>query len=268
VPALITIVLDTKPDHPINLSFSGALGTFLLDNPAVDDGDTYTDTRTFSVAPGVYTVRRNNATNWFTTAIACTPNSRATVNLLQRQVTLRVTAGEQVTCTFTVEQAVIIRARVFNDLVRNGVNLGRRNRDDGWLDGWLMNVATTAGTPVANGPTGPITAVNVFEARFTGLPPGAYTLCAALPTGWVNSEPATPVGTACKSVNLSAGQSAYLLFGVYQPTVAASEALPADEVITDEDQVIDLPIDPAEEEIVIDDEATNNRRQFLPLIVR
>lgn len=269
VPALITIVLDTKPDNPVNLSFSGALGTFFLDNPATDDGDVYTDTRTFSVAPGLYTVRRNNATNWFTTAIACTPNSGATVNLLQRQVTLRVMAGEQVTCTFTVEQTVIIRARVFNDLVRTGANFGRRNAADPWLNGWLMNVATAAGTPVASGPTGPITAANVFEARFTSLSPGAYTLCATVPTGWVNSEPATPVGTACKSVSLSAGQSAYLLFGVYQPTVTASEALPTEEAITDEDQVIDLPIDPAEEEVLLDDEAaTNNRRLFLPLINR
>jgi hypothetical protein len=268
VPALITIVLDTKPDHPINLSFSGALGTFFLDNPAVDDGDTYTDTRTFSVAPGLYTVRRNNATNWFTTAITCTPNSGVTINLPQRQATLRVMAGEQVTCTFTVEQAVIIRARVFNDLVRNSANFGKRNAADPWLNGWLINITTATGSPVASGPTGPTIIANLFEARFTSLPPGTYTICATVPTGWVNSEPATPIGTACKSVNLSAAQSVYLLFGVYQPTVTASEALPADEVITDEDQVIDLPIDPAEEEIVIDDEATNNRRQFLPLIVR
>jgi predicted extracellular nuclease/uncharacterized protein YjiK len=268
VPALITIVLDTKPDHPVNLSFSGALGTFFLDNPAVDDGDTYTDTRTFSVAPGLYTVRRNNATNWFTTAITCTPNSGVTINLPQRQATLRVMAGEQVTCTFTVEQAVIIRARVFNDLVRNSANFGKRNAADPWLNGWLINITTATGSPVASGPTGPTIIANLFEARFTSLPPGTYTICATVPTGWVNSEPATPIGTACKSVNLSAAQSVYLLFGVYQPTVTASEALPADEVITDEDQVIDLPIDPAEEEIVIDDEATNNRRQFLPLIVR
>ncbi|MFZ4664148.1 MAG: choice-of-anchor D domain-containing protein [Caldilineaceae bacterium] len=54
--ATITIVLDARPDLPTNLGFGGSLRGFILDDPAVDDGDAYTKTRTFTVTPGTYTV--------------------------------------------------------------------------------------------------------------------------------------------------------------------------------------------------------------------
>ena len=166
---------------------------------------------------------------------------------------------------------MVIRARVFQDLVRNGNNFGKRNAGDPWLNGWLLNVATSPAVTIANGPTTPTTAANVYEARFTNLPPGNYAVCVTVPSGWTSSEPATPdqaYGKPCKSVNLTAGQSAYLLFGVYQQEVTASELLHADELITDVDQVSDLPMEPMEEETLVDDEATANRRLFLPLIAR
>ncbi|MFZ4658769.1 MAG: ExeM/NucH family extracellular endonuclease [Caldilineaceae bacterium] len=270
VPALITIILDARPNSATNLAFSGGLGRFILDDVDIEDGDAYGNSRTFTVAPGTYRVVRNSALNWFVKEIQCTPSAPAAVALPARQVTLTVMSGDHVTCTFVIERGAVIVARVFNDLIRHRSNYGRRNDGDPWLSNWSITIFTAPGSPLVGGITSMTASPGLSEARFHYLLPGTYTVCETLKTGWTNSTPALDAayGQPCKSVTLAPGQGAVVHFGNFETTVAASEFTAADEVITDEDQVIDLPIDPAEEEILIDDEATNNRRQFLPLIVR
>jgi hypothetical protein len=269
-PATITIVLDGRPDLPTNLGFSGHLGAFLLDNPAVDDSDAYTNTKTFSVAPGTYVVRRNNANTWYTTAIACTPEDNARINLPLRRASITVAAGDNVTCTFTVDRGVTIRARAFNDLVRNRTNLGRRNPGDPWLEGWTINVYSDPSTLVSSG----ITAVNgaVNEILFSYLPPGDYTVCADLPDGtWTPTEPSTTDPAygdqLCKPLTLAPGQIGTLLFGAYQSAVPAiASRTPEDDIVTDVDSISDLPYDPAEDESLT--ENSDAPQIFLPLIYR
>ena len=247
----ITIVLDTTPDLPTNLGFTGSFGTFTLDDPAVDDGDAYTATRTFTVAPGTYTVRRNNPPNWFTNAIVCTPTGGATIDLPNRRVTLTVGNGDAVTCTFTVERDVVIRARSFNDLIRNGTNLGNRNAGDPWLEGWEMTVFTSTTTAVTNGLTSSTATSGLYEATFRHLRAGSYTVCETLQGGWTNTTPGSLDPTyaqPCKTVTLAPGQGGVLRFGNYRPTTAAGVISAADgESITDTDQVYDLPVAPDED---------------------
>ncbi|MFZ4662390.1 MAG: choice-of-anchor Q domain-containing protein [Caldilineaceae bacterium] len=271
VPATITIVLDTQPDLSTNLGFSGSLGAFLLDDPAVDDSDAYTNTKSFSVAPGVYTVRRNNATGWFLTDITCTPAGKAAINLFQRRATLTVASGDSVTCTYTVQQAARILARAFNDLVRNSSNLGKRNVGDPWVQGWAMSVFRAPNALVANGSTSATSTAGLYQASFTTLQPGSYTVCATLPAAsWTPTTPNATnpdYGKPCKAVTLAPGQAATVRFGAYKPTVVASEAFtPEDERITDEDTIINLPYDPAEDETATDEDGLP--RLFLPLVVR
>jgi cellobiose-specific phosphotransferase system component IIA len=272
VPATITIVLDSQPNLPTNLGFQGSLGAFLLDDPAVDDSDAYTNTKSFSVAPGVYTVRRNNATGWFLTDITCTPTGKAALNLFERRATLTVASGDSVTCTYTVQRGARILARTFNDLVRNSSNLGRRNAADPWLNGWAMNVFSAPNALVANGWTRATSTAGLYQASFITLQPGDYTVCTVLRDGsWT---PTTPNATnpdyanqPCKAVTLAPGQVATVLFGAYQSTVVASEAFtPADELVTDEDSIVDQPYDPAEDETATDEAGA--RRLFLPLVAR
>jgi hypothetical protein len=154
--ATITIVLDARPDLPTNHGFGGSLGAFLLDDPAVDDGDAYTKTRTFTVTPGTYTVRRNNPDSWFTTAIACTPASNAAIDLPQRRAAITVADGANVTCTYTVDRAVTIHARAFNDLVRRTTNLGKRNPGDPWQTGQPMTLTTSPTQTLGSGVTAPV----------------------------------------------------------------------------------------------------------------
>jgi hypothetical protein len=270
-PATITIVLDAQPNQPTNLGFGGSLGAFLLDDPAVDDGDAYTNTKSFTVAPGNYTVRRNNPAGWFTTAIACTPVDKAIIALPQRSATITVAAGDAVTCTYTVERAVRITARAFNDLVRRTTNLGKRNAGDPWLNSQPMTLTTSPTQTLGSGVTEPVG--NVSQASFINLRPGSYTVCTSFPTGWTLTNPMAvdpAYGQPCKSVTLNPGQAATVLFGAYQPTVVASETFtPAEELITDDDAIVDRPYDPTEDETLEDETmAEGTGRLFLPLILR
>ena len=270
--ATITIVLDARPKLITNLGFTGSLRGFLLDDPAVDDGDAYSNSRTFTVAPGSYTVRRNNALNWFTTAIVCTPEGNSVIDLPQRSALITVAANDAVTCTFTVERGVVIRGRAFNDLVRNNTNLGKRNAGDPWQTAWPMTVFTAPTATVASSVTIPVG--SIAEAIFRNLRAGSYTVCTTLPdSNWVLSNPvnADPVyGQPCKVVTLTPGQSAVVLFGAYQATIAASEVVtPEEEIITDDDLISDEPADPSEEES-IEETAPEEQpgRLFLPLVTK
>ena len=269
--ATITIALESNPKLPTNLGFVGTLGGFLLDDPDVDDSDAYTNTRSFSVIPDVYTVRRNNPISWLTTAIACTPSSNAVTNLAQRSATLTVAANDAVTCTFTVDRAVQITARAFNDLVRINAGFGLRNASDPLLEGWAMSVATNPTTTVTSGPTAATATAGLYQINFPDLPAGDYTVCTVLPDGtWTPTTPTAldpNFAKYCKAVTLAPGQRATVLFGAYQASVVASESFtPADELITDEDSIITLPYDPAEDETVTEEDGLS--RTFLPLIKR
>lgn len=264
----VTIGMDAVPQGPTDLAFGGSFGSFLLDDPAADDGDFYGKSRTFDVVPGTYTVRRSNSANWFTADITCTPDGGATVNLAGRSVTLTISGGSNVTCFFTEERAARIIARAYQDLNRNG----RRNSADAWLADWTMSVNTAPTATVATTLTNNSVNPNINEARFNNLRAGSYTVCTTLQEGWAASDPAAPTpgyGKPCKAVTLTPGQGALLLYGVYQPTVQAANAAAADEVAADVDLVVDLAPEPNEE--VSDSEAVEESsalRFFLPLLRR
>ena len=173
------------------------------------------------------------------TDIVCTPNGGTVIDLANRRATLTLAAADAVTCTYTVEQAVQITARAFNDLVRRGASLGKRN----------------AGAP----------------GCLTNLHPSHYTICTVLPAGsWTPTTPTAvdpAYGKLCKTVTLTPGQRATILFGAYQPTVVASAAFtPADELVTDEDTIVNLPYDPAEDETATEEDG--RLRLFLPFVMR
>jgi hypothetical protein len=157
-----------------------------------------------------------------------------------------------VTCTFTQVRSAQITARAFEDRVRTGTNLGRRNAGDPWLPGRSLTLFTAPGAPVATLVTEGTAVAGLFEAVFRFMRPGAYMLCTTLPAGWTTTTPAAidpAYGQACKPVTLNPGQAATLLFGAYPPVVAAeSESFtPEEEVITDDDTIVDLPEDTTEE---------------------
>ena len=129
-----------------------------------------------------------------------------------------------------------------------------------------MTLTTSPTQTLGSGVTAPVG--NFSQVGFVNLRAGSYTVCTAVPVGWTLTTPTAvdpAYGQPCKTVTLTPGQSATVLFGAYQPTVVASEnATPEDELITDDDAIAEQPYDPAEDETM----AEGTGRLFLPLILR
>ncbi len=98
----IEIVKDAVPDHAQDFSFtgSGGIGNFDLDD---DTDGTLSNTATFSVTPGNYTVQEGGpVANWTLQNINCVdPTGNSSGDTGTRTATINVAAGETVSCTFT-----------------------------------------------------------------------------------------------------------------------------------------------------------------------
>ena len=284
--ASITIELAMTPQIVNNARFSGSLGAFFLDDSATDDGDAYGNSQLFPVASGVYTISHQLFAGWLLTDLTCTPTTGAVIDKVNKRVTLTVNDGDAVTCRFTSQRAARINARAYDDRVRNGLNLGRKNNADPLLPGVTMSLYLSPTTSlVGSTPTLGYSAT-ITEARFSDLPAGAYVLCADWSAGWTATDPnpALPLagyaGQACKAVTLQPGQAATLLFGAYPPAVVSSALDSAETEPFESDQIIDLPLEawpddaqPEESDIIEegdDGDATAPlaRRSFLPLVVK
>jgi hypothetical protein len=224
--ARITIALDAQPDSIQNFRFNGGLGTFRLDDANPDDGDAYSNRKVFTVQPNTYTVNQQLPSTWFLTGIACTPSAGATVNLAARQVTLAVSAGAEVTCTFTNGRGVTIRTRTYDD--RNGNRT--RNSGEPYLAGWSMTLydgqSQAAGTQTSN---------QYGKANFNYIQPVPWTVCETLQSGWVQSQPATLHPTLqrpCYELTLAAGAIAEVWFGNRRATATVTATQPLTDDIT------------------------------------
>jgi hypothetical protein len=201
IPVTISIALSTQPNSPNNFTYTGGLGTFRLDNPAVDDGDAYFNSQSFSRPPGTYTITQGNLSNWQLVSIVCVGGTTS-VNLATRSVVI-TTGSSNVSCTFTNVQRVDITVRVYNDLNNNGV----RNNNEPWLEGWTI---TASSSPTL---TTPLQGTTNAQGRvnFTNAPAGEYTICETVQAGWTHTQPVGP--TPCYTVSLAPGSNITLNFG-------------------------------------------------------
>ncbi|HYI21021.1 MAG TPA: hypothetical protein VEX62_00155, partial [Candidatus Limnocylindrales bacterium] len=96
-PGTIIIRLDTVPNHKTDFTYTGDLGTFKLD----DDGNgTLPNQRVFSsLAPGEYEITQSTINNFQLINLQCTTGE--TTNIATRKLTIDLTSGETVDCTFT-----------------------------------------------------------------------------------------------------------------------------------------------------------------------
>ncbi|MDQ3249980.1 MAG: SpaA isopeptide-forming pilin-related protein, partial [Chloroflexota bacterium] len=204
--ATIQIVKDSQPDSRTNFAFTGDLGAFQLDDSTAND-DVYTNTKRFSVAPGLYTVNETATSGWVLGAISCNPSVGSTVNLPNNRVAIQVSSGEPVTCTFINQKPALIRVQKYND--RNGN--GRRNSGEAWLAGWTFKVYDAQ-----DGLVGTQSTNNQGKVSFVNWRPGVYTVCEQLTAGWRNSQPGAinpTYGQPCYELTVNPGQTATLIFG-------------------------------------------------------
>ena len=218
--AVITLTLKAEPGSRQDFRFHGDLGDFSLDQAVPDDGDTITETITFTVTPGVYAISQETPTTWLMSAISCTPRALGQVNLAIGKVTLTVAAGARVQCTFVDERGITVRTRVYRD------HNGSRSPSLGepYLSGWSISlyrdVNLLIGTQLTN---------QVGKAHFNYLPPGEYTACQTTTAGWSNSQPGWDDATyaaPCYTFTLRAGEITTLWFGAQQTGDAPPEPQP------------------------------------------
>ena len=95
----ITIVKSANPQLPDDFNFAaGVLGTFQLDDDG-NNANTLSNAKTFSdLAPGTFPVQESLAAGWALQSITCNDANSTTAGAT---ATIRLEAGENVTCTFT-----------------------------------------------------------------------------------------------------------------------------------------------------------------------
>jgi hypothetical protein len=110
LPGTITIRKDADPADGTNFTFSGGqVGgppqeTWTLDDAVPDDGDAFTDSRTWTdLQPGTYFATETPIpAGWDLSSIVCVdPDGGTTTNLGTATATIDLDADETVTCTFT-----------------------------------------------------------------------------------------------------------------------------------------------------------------------
>ncbi len=217
-PASITIVKDALPDSAFDFRFTAAPSggplpaEFLLDNPAVDDNDGVPTSRSFSLENGVYTFREQVPTGWRLIDIRCSDNASVAIDLSQAAAIITHN-NEDVTCTFVNSQDVTVRAVVFYDSDSNG----RRTSREPFLNLWTVTVTDLPNMTMTYSQK----TNSIGKANFNFLPAGAYKVCVALQSGWVNTLPAGP--EPCHTVNLAPGQVADVLFGANVVRIGAAQ---------------------------------------------
>ena len=105
--AKLTIVKDATPNDAQDFGFhgSGPMGQYILPFTLDDDAgaagadNQHASSKTFTLPLGSYTITEDMTQGWTVGSIVCTP-AGATVNLANRQFTLNLTNGADVTCTF------------------------------------------------------------------------------------------------------------------------------------------------------------------------
>ena len=119
-----------------------------------------------------------------------------------------------------------------------------------------MTLSTSPTATVASGVTSSTATAGLYQATFRNLRAGSYTVCETLQAGWTNSTPGSidaAYGQPCKSVTLTPGQGATLLFGNYQSASLAGEINAADaQDVTASDELYDLPVLANEDERLAD----------------
>jgi len=101
----VAIHLETIPEDPTSFGFQGDLGTFALADDGNEIDDMTWNTITVSgLLPGTYHVDQLTVAGFDLTSISCgDPDGGTTTDLVDREVTLDVDAGDVIDCTFTNE---------------------------------------------------------------------------------------------------------------------------------------------------------------------
>jgi len=229
---------------------------FLLDDPAVDDGDAALNSITYSnVSPGTYSFSEAHQASWELSAITCTPSTRATVDMANRSVTLQVQAGDNIVCTFVNERLVNIDVHKFNDVNGDGV----KQSSEPYLSGWEIGIYSSSNQLLFHA----VTDANGLYSK-TNLRPGTYKVCETPQSGWTNTLPGTvdsALSRPCYTITLNPGQNASVNFG-NRSTAVSNQT----QSVTAKAQGVTISNLPDINEAPTYDPALSRRVLFLPVV--
>jgi len=115
----ITIIKDTRPNSAQDFSFTGGLGTFSLDD---DTDPTLPEFTEFKVLPGTYTVTEGLVAGYSLINLTCTDlDGGTTVNIGNREATIDLDRGEEITCTYTNKDNTVAVAAANITIIKNTV---------------------------------------------------------------------------------------------------------------------------------------------------
>lgn len=203
----ITIVKNAINNSFENFGFTttgnGWPSTFYL-----SDSGWGSNSRSFTVPTGDYSVTEKPEKGWALTDLTC--NSEATTtNLDARTANITLGAGETITCTFTNTQLAKVWGHKFNDKNENG--LWDIFQGEFGLGGWKIFIDQNDNQTYDAGEPYDITSNSWLWPGLYGfedLMPGDYTFCEESQDLWNNTTP------LCQTVTLQPGQNkGYLNFG-------------------------------------------------------
>ncbi len=211
----ITIVKDSVPNNDQNFTFNTS-GSTLPTTFQLDDwgNSALPNSQTFTVPTGNYTVTEANIAGWKLTGLSCTDSTNSSWDLGNRQVSLSVETGENITCTFTNTKYGTISGYKFNDF--NGD--GDQDTGESRLDGWTINLLDSTMTPINSVITGN-GSWTLGQYKFTSLLPGTYYICETLQDGWVQTDPETGAvygGTHCRQRTVNGNTPSSANFGNFE----------------------------------------------------
>ena len=177
----LTIVKDAQPNSNQPFSFTTS-GTGLSNFTLTDDGSVFgSNTRTFTnLLPGTYSVVENSLSGWDLNNAICSDGSINTA--------INLSAGENVTCTFTNLMRGAIGGHKYNDLDGDA----NTTTDRTGVLGWTIFIDTDKDGNLDAGESSTLTDLN-GSYGFTNLVPGVYQLREVLipGSGWYKIYPTT-----------------------------------------------------------------------------
>ncbi|NMA13440.1 MAG: Cna B-type domain-containing protein, partial [Chloroflexi bacterium] len=206
----ITIVKDSIPNDVQVFTFTETISdTVLTEFTLIDDSDTSTTNRKSfeDLSPGSYTVTEKDQPGWDLTNLVCTGGASIVTDLPNKKATISLSAGENITCTFTntaIEPKLKL-VKAFDPV------------DSGTLGNWKLKATGTGESPIIlEGVAGSNNVDSSLSPAFPGthdFKPDTYTLSEEGVSG-TDADNFTP-GTVwnCGSANMDGDNKITLHYG-------------------------------------------------------
>jgi hypothetical protein len=203
------------PDADADVRFWGAYGSFLLDAPATDDGDSVFDAITYNkVLPGAHTFAMSLPFGWSFGGATCEPAGSCEINDGSwTGARITVAACDVVTATFTARKQGGLTVTAFEDADGNG----EQGAGEMGLGGWWSDLTMTADDGSQKLVASNFNNGDGEWSVFTLVPGEEYTVCQKPRDGWNNTLPGDGAvdgrGWACYTFTLDSGEAAEVSFG-------------------------------------------------------